>query len=127
MNRAVIGVGSNIDPLENIVRARAEISGQLEILAESKFIETEPIGFADQPNFLNGAFLVETASNRSELSVWLSAVEEKLGRIRTENKYGPRTIDLDILVWNGEIVDNDVYSRKFLKDSIKEVWPGIEI
>lgn len=125
MNRAVVGVGSNIDAEENIAQARILIAAQLVFLAESKFIETEPIGFSAQPNFLNGAFLVETPLSRTELSVWLKGVEEKLGRIRTENKYGPRTIDLDLLVWNGEIIDEHVFSRRFLQESIKEVWPEI--
>lgn len=127
MNRAVIGVGSNIDPLKNIASARAILSVRLKILAESRFVETEPIGFTDQPNFMNGALLVETVSSQVELCDWLKVVEEQLGRIRTENKYGPRTIDLDIVVWNGEITDVHVYSRKFLQDSIKEVWPDIDL
>ncbi len=54
----------------------------------------------------------------------LREIESGLGRVRTGNKNGPRTIDLDILVWNGEVVDDDVYEREFLKTSIRELLPG---
>jgi len=57
----------------------------------------------------------------------LREIESGLGRVRTANKNGPRTIDLDILVWNGEVVDADVYERGFLRDSIIELLPGITL
>jgi 2-amino-4-hydroxy-6-hydroxymethyldihydropteridine diphosphokinase len=54
-------------------------------------------------------------------------LESELGRVKTDNKHGPRSIDLDILVWNGEIVDGEVYEREFLRRSIEELLPGIDL
>lgn len=125
MNRAVIGIGSNIKPEENVAKAREIIAQNHQVLAVSRFIETKPIGYTDQPNFVNGAMLIETVMNRMELKQWLHEVEIQLGRVRTENKYGPRTIDLDIVVWNGEIVDQDVHERDFLRDAVVEVLHGL--
>jgi 2-amino-4-hydroxy-6-hydroxymethyldihydropteridine diphosphokinase len=57
----------------------------------------------------------------------LKELESKLGRVNTDNRYGPRTIDLDILVWNGEVVDEEVYEREFLRKSIKELLPDLDL
>jgi 2-amino-4-hydroxy-6-hydroxymethyldihydropteridine diphosphokinase len=82
------------------------------------------VGFKEQAPFLNGALLIETELDAAALKIRLREIETALGRVRAENKYGPRTIDLDILVWNGEVVDDDVYEREFLKSSIVELLPG---
>lgn len=124
-NEVVIGVGSNIDPEHNIREAEKIVSEYHNLVNTSSFVETEPVGFKDQDNFINGAFLIETEMESTTLRAWLKDLEIKLGRVRTENKYGPRTIDLDIIVWNGEIVDNEVYEREFLLNSVKELLPDI--
>ena len=61
------------------------------------------------------------------LKSWLKNLEKKLGRVRLENKNGPRTIDLDIIIWNREVVDNEVYEREFLLNSINELLPELKI
>ena len=127
MNRAVIGLGSNIHPEENIRRAKEAIAGEFTLIKSSSFVETEPVGFKEQDRFLNGALLVETESDASSLKSWLKELESKLGRVNTDNRYGPRTIDLDILVWNGEVVDEEVYEREFLRKSIKELLPDLDL
>ena len=126
-NTAVIGVGSNINPEENIRLAKEAIKSSLELLGESKFVKTEPLGYKDQDDFTNGAFLIRTQMSRAELNSWLKSLENSLGRVRTENKNSPRTIDLDILVWNGEVIDGDVAERGFLRDSISELLPDLNI
>ena len=126
MNHVVIGVGSNIRPEENIARARDQIVSEHRLIAESSFVETEPIGYADQPKFLNGVFRIETSFGYKILKKWLLETEKALGRKRGKNKYGPRTIDLDIVVWNGKVVDDDFFERKFLREAVLEVWPKIE-
>ena len=126
MNQAIIAVGSNIDPDKNIRTALDEIRINLALQAESSFIRTKPIGNIEQPDFLNGALLVETKKHYSELKNWLKQVENKLGRNRNDDKYGPRTIDLDIVVWNNDIVDNDVYEREFLKKAVFELLPDLK-
>lgn len=125
LNEVVIGVGSNIDPVKNIKIAEQTISANHNLIKISSFIETEPIGYKNQDNFLNGALLIETEMGLSELKYWLKTLEQKLGRTKTENKNGPRTIDLDIIVWNGKVVDHEVYEREFLLNSIKEILPDI--
>lgn len=126
MNHVIIGVGSNILPEGNIAKARDRIASQHRLIAESAFVETEPIGFTDQPNFLNGVFHIETEFDYPSLKEWLLDTEKALGRRRGKNKYGPRTIDLDIVVWNGKIVDDDFHKRKFLRNAVLEVWPELE-
>ena len=57
----------------------------------------------------------------------LKCIENNLDRIRGKNKNGPRTIDLDVVIWNGDVVDKDVYERDFLRNSIKQICSELEI
>lgn len=123
MNQAVIAVGGNIDPERWIAQARARVAAAHRLVAESPFVWTKPIGPIPQPDFLNGAWRIETELGRDALVDWLHALEVECGRVRTpENKWGPRTLDLDLVVWNGEVVDDDVYQRDFLYEAVKAVW-----
>ena len=126
MNTAVIGMGSNIEAGKNVEAAREMISRRLGVLGTSEFVRTKPVGFSDQDDFLNGSVLVETRLGLGELRSFLKEVERTLGRETRENRHGPREIDLDILVWNGEVVDPDVYEREFLRNSITELCPKLE-
>lgn len=126
MNTAVIGVGSNINAPFYFARAKEALSREHRLDKESAFVITSPVGFAGQPDFLNGAFLVSTELSIDGFRGYLKELENRLGRVRTENKYGPRTIDLDIIVWNGKIVDSDFYKRDFVRNAVKELLPGIE-
>jgi len=126
-NVAVIGLGSNIEPEKNIRHARRKLGSRFKLKGESSFVKTEPVGFEDQPKFLNGAVLIETDMDYDDLKNHLCGIEKELGRVRTENKDGPRTIDLDILVWNGKVVDEEVYERPFLKISVRELLPEINL
>ncbi len=125
MNRAVIGLGSNIEPEKHVELAVERIEARHRLLARSRFRWTKPIGIADQANFLNGAVLIETDLARDKLEAWLKGVEADLGRVRTGDKYGPRTLDLDLVVWNGQVVDEDVRQRDFLRSSVREVLPEL--
>ncbi len=127
MNTVVVSVGSNINPIENIETAKTMISEEFDMIDTSSFNETEPIGFKDQDNFYNGAFLVKTDKEFDEFNELLKKIETKMGRVKTSNKQGPRKIDLDIIVWNKKVIDSDVYERKFLQNSILELLPGFEI
>ena len=127
MHRVVISAGSNIDPGKHIPAAREMIQSIHRLVSESKFVQTKPIGFLDQPDFFNGVFLIDTEMSRNDLDKWLKEIEKKLGRIRTENKSGPRTIDLDIVVWDGNIVNQDLVERDFLKTAVLEVLPEIDL
>ena len=127
MNHAAIGLGSNIEAELNIEAAMARIGNRHRVIAASKIVKTPPVGFPDQPDFLNGVLLVETDMKFEDLQEWLHGIEDDLGRIRTAEKYGPRTIDLDIVAWNGRVVDADVYERDFLRAGLQEVWPELKI
>ncbi len=126
-NQAVIGVGSNIEPEKYIPMARKKIGGTHCIIAESTYVKTKPVGFMEQPDFVNGAIRIDTRMDFDTLKAWLLQTEKDLGRKRGGNKFGPRTIDLDIAVWDGKIVDKDVYKRSFLRNAIHEVWPGLDL
>jgi len=118
---AVLGIGSNINAEENISEMLDILGQQVAILKISNFVKTSPIGITDQPEFTNGAVKISTDLNRDELNSLLKNIENIMGRDRTAPKFGPRTIDLDIVIWNGEVVDEDYHSRDFLKKSVQEV------
>jgi 2-amino-4-hydroxy-6-hydroxymethyldihydropteridine diphosphokinase len=117
----IIGIGSNINPEKNIAEALRILGQENEISKISGFIKTTPIGISDQPEFLNGAAKVLTDKRKDIFKKYLKEVEDQLKRDRTAQKYGPRSIDLDIVVWDGEIVDNDYYLRDFLKKAVDEI------
>ena len=125
MNRAVIGIGSNINPKENIQKAIQEIGYSHRLIKQSTFTETRPIGFLNQPDFVNGVLLIQTTLDFNAFKSWLHQLEKKMGRKRNGNKFGPRVIDLDIVVWNGKVVDEDVYDRNFLYQAVLEVFPAL--
>ncbi len=110
----------------NLDMAKDLIERNLRLVASSSRFTTSPLGFADQPDFVNTAFLVECELDIQGLKAFLKSAEDSLGRVRTSNKFGPRTIDLDIVVFNGSVVDEDVYERKFLKKLILEVSPEMK-
>lgn len=126
MNKVVVAIGSNIEPEKNVELAREHISAELKIIKKSRFIKTKPIGNKNQPEFLNGALLIESNMTLENLKGLLREIEDKIGRNRHNDKFGPRVIDLDVVVWNGNIIDNDVYERNFLQKSITELLPEIK-
>jgi 2-amino-4-hydroxy-6-hydroxymethyldihydropteridine diphosphokinase len=121
MNIAIISIGSNIDAEKNIARMLKILGNEVEVQKVSTLVKTKPIGIENQPDFTNGALKVQTEMNREELIQLFKTIEDELGRDRSAPKFGPRTIDLDIVIWNGEIVDKDYYSRDFLQKSVDEV------
>jgi len=104
---AFIAVGSNIDPEANIIEALLAIKKIECVIGSSTFYQTAPIGPADQPEFVNGMWLVET--QRKPLQIRdevLHVVERQLGRVRTEDKFAARVIDLDLVLYDDLIVDD---------------------
>ena len=127
MNVAAIGVGSNIDARRAIAKARELLTLEQTFLKESSFVTTSPIGASPQPDYLNGAFLVSTKLDRNSFRRYLKRLESRLGRVRTGDAYGPRTIDLDIVVWNGRIVNDDFHEREFVSNAVRELLPELQI
>lgn len=126
MNTAIIGLGSNINPKENIKQAEGILGKRFRILSISKFVTTKPIGNRAQADFLNGAVLLETDLELKALKAALKAIETSLGRRENHNRLDPRTIDLDILVWNDKITDQDFYTRPFIKSAVLELLPNLK-
>jgi 2-amino-4-hydroxy-6-hydroxymethyldihydropteridine diphosphokinase len=133
MNKAVLSIGSNVDPEKNIPEARRRLKEIVHVLSESRFVMTkallpkaasEPLN-GEAEDFINGAVLVETEMERDELELTLKNLEREMGRVRTKDKYAPRTIDIDVVAWNEKIIDSDVRNRDFLKQAVLEVWPEV--
>ncbi len=121
MNNAVIGLGSNIDAAANMNRSVELLKEQFSVLKVSQWMQTQPIGITDQPIFFNGALMLETTLELKALNSKLKDIEDQMGRNRSRPKFGPREIDLDVILWNGEVVDEDYYTRDFLQVLVKKV------
>ena len=121
MNEVIIGIGSNINADENIAKMLEILNQEVAILAVSSMIKTKPIGIENQADFTNGAVKVSTGLDEPSLKKLLKQIEDRMGRNRTGPKFGPRCIDLDIVVWNGDIVDDDYYTRDFLQQNVAEL------
>lgn len=126
MNQAIITVGSNIEPDKNIARVREILAKDFGVVAETDFVSTKPVGYTQQPDFLNGAVLIRTDLKLEPLRQHLKKIEDTLGRRRTILKFGPRTVDLDIVVWNGKLLDPDFYERDYLKKAVLELMPDLK-
>jgi 2-amino-4-hydroxy-6-hydroxymethyldihydropteridine diphosphokinase len=124
-HRAYIGLGSNIDPASNIAKA-LELLGKHVILGELAHTwETPAIG-SRGPNFLNTVVAVRTQLPPDLLkSLILRRIERQLGRVRTANKNAPRTIDLDILVYEGQVLDPKIWSYVFVAVPLAELLPHL--
>lgn len=121
MNTVIIGIGSNIDAEVNIQKMLTILKQKVKVCKVSTMLKTKPIGITNQPDFTNGAVKIQTELNQKDLTKLLKSIEDEMGRDRTIPKFGPRNIDLDIVVWNGTIVDEDYYTRDFLQKSVAEL------
>lgn len=121
MNEVIVGIGSNIDAEKNISSMLEILKEKVEVVKVSPMLQTKALGIIDQPDYTNGAVKIKTAYGRTALTKVLKQIEDQLGRDRTGAKFGPRTMDLDIVVWNGEIVDPDYYTRDFIRKSVRAV------
>ncbi len=103
---AFVAVGSNIEPQENITAALRALKETLRVRASSTFYRTEALGRRNQPDFVNGVWRIETdlgpARVKNEV---LKSVETRLGRLRTDDRFAPRTIDLDLVLYDALVAD----------------------
>jgi 2-amino-4-hydroxy-6-hydroxymethyldihydropteridine diphosphokinase len=124
---AYIGLGSNLGD------RRAMIAGALEKLQPrrvSAVVETQPVGMTDQPRFLNAVAELETELPPAELLTRLLDVERGLGRVRVE-RWGPRSIDLDLLLYGDTQVRSEslsvphpeLHRRRFVLEGLAELCP----
>ena len=121
MNDCIIGIGSNVEAHKNIPEMLNILATHVQIVRVSKMIQTKPIGLIEQPDYTNGAVRIFTEMSLEELSLHLKMLEDQMGRDRSQEKFGPRNIDLDILIWNNSVVDRDYYTRDFLRTSAAEL------
>ena len=119
MNHVFVALGSNIRSEYNMPEAVRRLSLHCRLVAVSPVYETTPVGNTQQPNFLNAAALIQTELTAAELKECvLQVIEQELGRVRTEDKNAPRTIDLDIalfVVHDSEAGSSTFYDPDILK------------
>ena len=132
MTLAYIAIGSNLaSPLEQVnaaVQALGEIP-QSRIVALSSFYRTPPLGPQDQPDYLNAAVVLETTLDAETLLDNTQRIELQQGRVRKAERWGPRTLDLDIMLFGDEVITSprltvphyDMKNRGFM------LWPLFEI
>ena len=121
MNDCIIGIGSNIDAQKNIPEMLRLLGDDVQIIKVSQMIQTKPIGLINQSKYTNGAVRIRTEMNLDTLISYLKELEDRMGLDRSQKKYGPRNIDLDILIWNNSVIDQDYYTRDFLRTSAEEL------
>jgi 2-amino-4-hydroxy-6-hydroxymethyldihydropteridine diphosphokinase len=129
---AYVGLGANLGDREATLRRAAALIGAQRL---SAIVETEPWGYADQPPFLNAVAELDTPLESRALLDRLLAVELELGRDRSGPRWGPRTIDLDLLWYGGETIDEPglvvphprLHERLFVLEPLAELAPGLEI
>ena len=137
MARAFVGLGSNLGDPPALIAAALELLGSeegIEVVAVSTLRETDPVGYEDQPRFLNGVAELDTELPPSELLGRLLEIERRLGRVRG-SRFGPRTIDLDLLLVDGVILDEPgltlphprLQERRFVLEPLAELDPALEI
>ena len=132
MTTAYVGLGANLGDREETIHRAAALIGARRL---STLIETEPWGYADQPRFLNAVAELETDEGPRALLERLLEVERALGRTREGPRYGPRVIDLDLLLYGDEVVDEPgltvphphLHDRRFALEPLAELAPELEI
>ncbi len=138
MVRAYIGLGGNLgDRQRYLERALALLDAEdgIDVVAVSRVRETEPVGYLDQPPFLNSVAAVQTTLSPRAFLERLLAVERSLGRKRTGPRFGPRTVDLDLLLYGDVTVDEPslriphprLTERRFVLEPLAEIAPDLAL
>jgi 2-amino-4-hydroxy-6-hydroxymethyldihydropteridine diphosphokinase len=133
LNEAYVALGANLGDrdasLREALRRMAETPG-VAVLRISRVYETDPVGYVDQPVFLNMAAALATRLSPVELLGRLLSIEREMGRVR-DIRWGPRTIDLDLLVYQDVVMDTPELTlphprmgeRAFVLAPLRDVWP----
>jgi 2-amino-4-hydroxy-6-hydroxymethyldihydropteridine diphosphokinase len=134
--KAYIGLGANLGDREATLRRALDLLAEepgIEVLGVSSFRETEPVGLRDQPRFVNAAAALETDLPARELLERLLAVERMLGRTRGGPRFGPRTVDLDLLLYEDDVIVEPgldvphprLHERRFALEPLLELDPDL--
>ena len=139
MTRAFVGLGSNLGERETTLRAaigRLQTIPKIEVRAVSSLRDTEPVGYTDQPRFLNGVVELETSLSALALLGVLLELERAFGRDRAKAPpMGPRTLDLDLLLYGDAMIHEPLlevphprlHERRFVLEPLAELDPGLEV
>jgi 2-amino-4-hydroxy-6-hydroxymethyldihydropteridine diphosphokinase len=138
VTRAYVGLGANLGDREGTLHAAIDALAAeegIEVAAVSTLRETEPVGVGEQPTYLNGAAALETTLTAHELLDRLLAVERRFGRTRIPGEHGPRTLDLDLLLYGDEVIDEPgltapherLHERRFVLEPLAELAPGLVV
>ncbi|HXG76790.1 MAG TPA: 2-amino-4-hydroxy-6-hydroxymethyldihydropteridine diphosphokinase [Gaiellaceae bacterium] len=138
MARAYVGLGANLGAREETIARALELLAAtpgVQVAAVSSLRETDPVGPLAQPDFLNGAALLETSLSPRELLDALLEIERRLGRVRDGTRWGPRTIDLDLLLYGEQVVEEPglrvphprLHERRFALEPLAELDPALRI
>ena len=139
MTRSFVGLGANLeDPRAQIAHAVELLAAEdgVRVVGVSTLRETDPVGYEDQPRFLNGAAELDTSLAARELLERLLAIERRLGRVRGDGpRFGPRTIDLDLLLYGDSSIDEPglqiphprLHERRFALEPLAELDPALEV
>jgi 2-amino-4-hydroxy-6-hydroxymethyldihydropteridine diphosphokinase len=132
--RAYVGLGANLGDREATIGRALRLLDEAEgvdVVAVSALRETEPWGPVDQPWFLNGAVALDTTLTPRQLLETLLDVERRLGRVRGGERYGPRTIDLDLLLYDDVVTVEPgltlphprLHERRFALEPLADLAP----
>jgi 2-amino-4-hydroxy-6-hydroxymethyldihydropteridine diphosphokinase len=139
VTRAYVALGSNLGDREQTIRSALtalDAEDAVDVVAVSSLTETDPVGYVDQPRFLNGAAAVETTLSAADLLALLLAVERRFGRVREGGPaQGPRTLDLDLLLYGAAEIDEPglrvphprLHERRFVLEPLAELDPSLEV
>jgi 2-amino-4-hydroxy-6-hydroxymethyldihydropteridine diphosphokinase len=139
VTRAYVALGSNLGDREATLRAALEALAAepgIDVVAVSRFYDTDPVGYLDQPRFLNGAAAIDTELPAAELLARLLAVELRFGRSREAvPAQGPRTLDLDLLLYDDAEIDEPglriphphMHERRFVLEPLADLDPALEV
>jgi 2-amino-4-hydroxy-6-hydroxymethyldihydropteridine diphosphokinase len=123
IHKVYIGLGSNISPEEYLLRGIMMLSKELPIEAVSSVWETPPVG-GQGGDFLNAVVSVNTSKSIDDLRIKiLRPIENRLGRVRTNDPYSPRTLDLDILIYNHQLIDESLWDMAHICVPLSEIYP----
>ena len=133
---AYLGLGANIGDRRSNLRAAVTMLRErgCELTAASSLYLTKPVGITDQPDFLNAVIRVKTALDPHDLLATCLKIEQELGRERT-TRWGPRVIDIDILLYEGAAIDDNelviphprILDRAFVLVPLAEIAPDVEV
>lgn len=134
MNDVFLSIGTNIgEREENLKQAIQLLRQQVEVVNVSAVYETAPVGYIDQPSFFNIAVHIKTDKTAEETLNICQSIENELGRVR-DIRWGPRIIDLDILLFNEEQIETErlivphprMYERAFVLVPLVEISESFE-